>query len=72
MISKPGFSLFVIISALVLCGFAFRFNSGAIAADGRIDDEQAIRQLNEECLHAHDVADAATLDRIGLRFHHLW
>jgi len=64
MISKHGFSLFVIISALVLCGFAFRFNSGAIAAAGQIYDEQAIRQLNEECLHAHDVADAATLDRI--------
>lgn len=64
MTSKHGFSLFVIISALVLCGFAFRFNPGAIAAAGREDDERAIRRLNEECLHAHDIADAVTLDRI--------
>lgn len=27
-------------------------------------DEQAIRQLNEECLKAHDTGDIATLDRI--------
>ena len=27
-------------------------------------DEQTIRQLNEECLKAHDIGDVATLDRI--------
>jgi hypothetical protein len=27
-------------------------------------EEQAIRQLNEECLKAHDLADVPTLDRI--------
>jgi len=27
-------------------------------------EEKAIRQLNEECLNAHDVADVSTLDRI--------
>ena len=31
---------------------------------GHADDVQAIRQLNEQCLHAHDIGDAVTLDRI--------
>jgi hypothetical protein len=31
---------------------------------GHGGDEQTIRQLNEECLKAHDMGDVATLDRI--------
>jgi len=37
---------------------------GALPTAGHARDEQTIRQLNEEVLHAHDVADGATLDRI--------
>jgi len=54
----------VLFLVVVLCGFALRVWPGALAEMGRGKDEQTIRQLNEECLKAHDVADVATLDRI--------
>lgn len=56
--------LVVVLLALVLCAFTFRGWPGGMPATGHADDERAIRQLNEECLHAHDIADAATLERI--------
>jgi ketosteroid isomerase-like protein len=37
---------------------------GLPSATSHAADEQAIRQLNEECLKAHDTGDIATLDRI--------
>jgi Domain of unknown function (DUF4440) len=44
---------------------AFTLPSGIpSSAAEHADDERAIRQLNQECLKAHDIADAATLDRI--------
>ena len=62
MTSKRWFSLFVVLSALALCAFTFRVWPGATA--GHAGDEQAIGQLNEECLRAHDIGDVTTLDRI--------
>ena len=38
---------------------------GALPTEGRAKDGEIIRRLNEEVLHAHDVADAATLDHRG-------
>lgn len=64
MKSQKWFAIVGVLALLILCGFTFRFNPGARAAAGHASDEQTIRQLNEECLNAHDVADAATLDRI--------
>ena len=47
----------------VLCAFTSPWGKPASSV-GHGDDERAIRQLNEQCLHAHDIADVATLDRI--------
>lgn len=45
--------------------FAFTLPSGKSSPSaGNADNERVIRQLNEECLHAHDIGDAVTLDRI--------
>ena len=54
------------IAALALCGFTFRVWPAVMqpAGHGKSSDEQAIRNLNEECLHAYDIGDVATLDRI--------
>jgi hypothetical protein len=49
----------------LFCMWAFgltRVSSSSSKGDSA--DEQAIRQLNEDCLKAHDVGDASTLDRI--------
>jgi len=54
----------VVLSTFVLCAFTFWMLPGALPTEGRAKDEEIIRRLNEEVLHAHDVADAATLDRI--------
>lgn len=64
MKNKESFSVFVVLLALVLCAFTFRGWPGGMPTAGRANDERAIRQLNQECLHAHDIADAATLDGI--------
>jgi Domain of unknown function (DUF4440) len=64
MTNKRWFSLFVLLSALAFCAFTFRVWPGAMATAGHADDERAIRQLNEDCLKAHDIGDVATLDRI--------
>jgi uncharacterized protein DUF4440 len=57
---------FLVIGALSLsCLWAFALpvlNSPALT--GHSEDERVIRQLNEECLKAHDVGDVSTLDRI--------
>ena len=42
----------------------FMSENSSSSATNHATDEQAIRQLNEECLHAHDIGDTATLDRI--------
>lgn len=54
----------VVLSTFVLCAFTFRMLPRVLPTAGHAKDEETIRQLNEEVLHAHDVADAATLDRI--------
>src|SRR5262245_51038391 len=36
----------------------------SLSATNHAADEQTIRQLNEQCLKAHDIGDVATLDRI--------
>jgi Domain of unknown function (DUF4440) len=63
MAKQKWFLVMVTLPVLMLCGFTFRFKARA-ASIGHAEDEQAIRQLNEDALHAHDMADAATLDRI--------
>ena len=57
-------SFVVVLTSLALCAFAFRAQPGGLVKTGHEDEEQIIRQLNVECLHAHDVGDAETLDRI--------
>ena len=64
MKKTKSFSVIVVLFALVLCAFTFRRGPGGMPTAGHANDERAIRQLNEECLHAHDIADAVTLDRI--------
>jgi len=51
---------------LIPCGFSSRMWPGAFprAWHPSSTDEQAIRLLNEQCLHAYDIGDVATLDRI--------
>jgi hypothetical protein len=53
-----------VLMVAALCGWTFRAKANGSMDPGHEGDEQAIRQLNVECLHAHDVGDAATLDRI--------
>jgi ketosteroid isomerase-like protein len=36
----------------------------SLSATNHATEEQTIRQLNEQCLKAHDIGDVATLDRI--------
>jgi hypothetical protein len=64
MTSPKWFSTVVALPALALCAFTLPYRATAPDSTGRATDERAIRQLNKECLHAHDIADAATLDRI--------
>jgi len=64
MKSQKRFAILVVLPVMVLCAFTFRFWPGAMPTAGHADDERAIRQLNEECLRAHDIGDVATLDRI--------
>lgn len=64
MKNNKSLSVVVVLLALVLCAFTFRPGPGGMPTAGHANDERAIRQLNEECLHAHDIADVATLDRI--------
>lgn len=64
MKNKEWLSIVVLLLVLGLCAFTFRGWPGGSPAAAHADDVRAIRQLNEECLHAHDIADAATLDRI--------
>ena len=61
---KRWFSIVVVLLTFALCGFTLRVWPGDLAEIGHAKDEQLIRQLNEECLNAHDAADVATLDRI--------
>jgi hypothetical protein len=63
MARQKWFLVLVTLPLLALCGFAFRFKARS-ASIGHAEDEQAIRRLNEDALHAHDIADAATLNRI--------
>jgi hypothetical protein len=64
MKNKRSPSVILVLFGLALCAFTFRGWPKGMPAAGHADDERTIRQLNEECLHAHDIADAATLDRI--------
>jgi hypothetical protein len=64
MKNERSLSVMVVLVGLTLCSFTLRGRPGGMPAAGHTDDEQTIRQLNEECLHAHDIADAATLDHI--------
>src|SRR5262249_26117338 len=57
--------LLVVAALSLFCLWVFALpalNSSSLT--GHSGDEQAIRQLNEECLKAHDVGDVSTLDRI--------
>ena len=63
MASQKWLSVVLPISLFVI--WAFTLLSGKSSTSARnADDERVIRQLNEECLHAHDIGDAVTLDRI--------
>jgi hypothetical protein len=63
MARQAWFSAVMALSLLLLC--AFRLHSETASQSvGHADDERMIRQLNEQCLHAHDIGDAATLDHI--------
>ncbi len=61
MASQRWISGVLSFSVLVLGALAL---SSKTPSAGHADDVQAIRQLNEQCLHAHDIGDAVTLDRI--------
>jgi SnoaL-like domain len=61
MTSQRWISQVLPFSVLVLCALT---TSSGTPSGGHADDQQTIRQLNEQCLHANDIADAATLDRI--------
>lgn len=63
MASQKWLSIVLAVSLFVLCAFTLPSGKPSSAA-GHADDERAIRQLNEECLKAHDIGDVATLDRI--------
>jgi len=57
-------SFVVVLMAFALCGSTSPVQPDGSTKTGPESDEQIIHQLNVECLHAHDVGDAATLDRI--------
>lgn len=63
MASQKWLSAVVALSLFALCAFPLYSEKSSQSAK-HADDEREIRQLNEECLHAHDIGDAATLDRI--------
>lgn len=64
MKSRNWFSILVVLPVVTLCVFTFAYRVSVPDATGHGDDERTIRQLNEQCLHAHDIGDAVTLDRI--------
>ena len=64
MTRRKWFSIAVALPALALCAFTLPYRASAPDSTGRAGDEQAIRQLNEECLRAHDSGDVAALDRV--------
>src|SRR5258708_8369860 len=63
MASQKWLSAVLAVSLFVLWAFTLLSGKSSPSA-GNTDDERVIRQLNEECLHAHDIGDAVTLDRI--------
>jgi hypothetical protein len=63
MASQKWLSAVLAVSLFVL--WAFTLLTGKSSSSARnADDERIIGQLNEEYLHAHDIGDAVTLDRI--------
>jgi hypothetical protein len=64
MISRKWLPTLVGLPLLALCAFTLPYKTGVPDSNGTANDEQAIRQLNEQCLHAHDIADAVTLDGV--------
>jgi hypothetical protein len=64
MKSRSWFPVVIVLPVVMLCAFTFAHRASVPDATGHGDDERTIRQLNEECLHAHDLGDVATLDRI--------
>lgn len=66
MTNSRRFSLIVVVFflAFAIRAFTLRVWPPDLAEAEHKKDAQVIRQLNEECLHAHDVADVGTLDRI--------
>ena len=64
MKNSISLSFVVVLMAFALCGLTSRVQPDGSMKTEHEADEQIIRQLNVECLHAHDVGDAATLDRI--------
>ena len=63
MARQKSFSTVVALSLFVLCAFPL-YSEKSLQSAKHTDDEREIRQLNEKCLHAHDIGDAATLDQI--------
>ncbi|HKF01743.1 MAG TPA: nuclear transport factor 2 family protein [Candidatus Sulfotelmatobacter sp.] len=55
--------LLVILALCLFCLWALALPALPRFA-GHSEDERVIRQLNEECLKAHDIGDLSTLDRI--------
>lgn len=54
----------LVILALCLFGLWAFAHTALPPLTGHSEDERVIRQLNEECLKAHDIGDVSTLDRI--------
>lgn len=63
MESKKRLSAVLSLSLFLIWAFTISRGKSSPSA-GHTADEQAIRQLNEECLTAYDIGDAITLDRI--------
>ena len=64
MISRKWLPTLVGLPPLTLCAFTLPYKTGVPDSNGTANDEQAIRQLNEQCLHGHDIADAVTPDGV--------
>ena len=64
MTSRKRLSTLASLPLLALCAFTLPYKASTPHSTRTADDERAIRQLNEECLKAHNVGDAITLDRI--------
>lgn len=64
MTRRKWLPFFIALPITALCAFTIPYRASAPPSPGRTEDEGEIRHLNEECLHAHDIGDAATLDRI--------